>query len=114
MKVPVYQEFTVGNSGSVQVGIENVVNVKTLKMCFNEKIDKEMVKITDTIENRIQNAILAAMDSFITPKIKLAIKTIKALCGRDATSVVASSERGEHIRITCLKTYPKGTTRYMC
>ena len=36
----------------------------------------------------------------VTPKIELAIWLINASSGRDATSVMASSERGENIGIT--------------
>ena len=36
-----------------------------------------MGNIVDTVENRVQNAILTAIDSTITPKIELAIKSKK-------------------------------------
>ena len=78
---------------------ENTVNVKTFERCFNEKIDKEMSNIVDTVEDRIQNAILTAIDSIVAPKIELAIRSINASSGQDATSVTANSERGEHVGI---------------
>ena len=59
-----------------------------------------MGNIVDKFEDRIQNAILTAIDTIITPKIELAIRSINASSGRDATSVMASSERGEQIGIT--------------
>ena len=46
---------------------ENTVNVQPLERCFNEKIAKEMSNIVDTVEDRIQNAILTAIDKFMTP-----------------------------------------------
>ena len=61
-----------------------------------------MINIFDTIEDRIQNAILTAIDSIFAPKIELAIMSMNASSGRDATSVTARSERGEHIGITAL------------
>ena len=96
------QEFTVGNSDGGQAVNENVVKVKTLERCFIERIDKEMGNIVDTVENRIQNAILTAIDSIITPEIESAIRSMNASSGRGATSVMVSSERGEHIGITAL------------
>ena len=63
-------------------------------------IDREMGNIVNIVENGIENAILAAIDSIITPKIELAIRSINASSGRDATSVIAYSERGEHIGIS--------------
>ena len=70
------QEFTVNTSGSNLAANENLVNVKTLERCFNEKLDREMANIIDTVEDRIQNAILTALHSIITPKIELAIRSI--------------------------------------
>ena len=61
-----------------------------------------MGNIVDTVEDRIQNAILSAADSIITPKIELAIRSVNASTGREATSLMATSEGGDHIRITAL------------
>ena len=58
-----------------------------------------MSNIVDTVEDRIQNAILTTIDNIVTPKIELAISSINASSGRDATSVSASSERREHVGI---------------
>ena len=90
------QEFSVGNSDGGPAVNENVVNVKTLERCVNEKIDKTMGNIVDTVEDKIQNAILTLIDCIITPEVELAIRSKNASSGRDATSVMASSERGEH------------------
>ena len=79
---------------------ENTVNVKTLKRCFIERIDKEMSYIVDTVKDRIQNAILTAIGTSVAPKIELAIRSINASSGRDATSVTGNSGRGEHIGMT--------------
>ena len=43
---------------------------------------------------------LTTIDTIVTPKIELAIRSINASSERHATSVMASSERGEHIGIT--------------
>ena len=88
--------FTVGNSDTNPVVNETLGNVKTLERCFNERIDKEMGNIVDTVEDRIQKEILTAINSIVARKIELAIRSIKASFGRDATSVTANSPRGEH------------------
>ena len=75
------------------------MNVKTLERCFNEIFDREMSNIVDTVENRIQNAILTAIEDIVAPKIELAIRSINASSGRDVTSVTANSERGERVGI---------------
>ena len=89
------QDFTVGTSGNNTVINENVVNVKTLERCFNERSDREMSNIVDTVEDRIQNAILTAIENIVAPKIELAIRSINASSGRDVTSVTRNSEREE-------------------
>ena len=93
------RDFTVGTSSNDSIVNGNAMSVKTLERCFNERIDREMSNIVDTVEDRIQNAILAAIDNIVTPKIELAIRSIKASSGRDATSVSANSERKEHVGI---------------
>ena len=59
-----------------------------------------MGNIVDTDEDRIPIAILTAIIRFIAPKIELAIRSIDASSGRDATSFTTNSERGEDIGIT--------------
>ena len=73
--------------------------MKTLEKCFDERIDWEMNNFVDTFEDRIQNAILTAIDCIVAPKVDLAIRSINASSGRDATSVTANSERAEHVGI---------------
>ena len=94
------RDFTVGTSDNNLMVNGNTVNVKILERYFNERIDRELSNIVDTVEDRIQNAILTAIDSIVAPKIELVFRSINASSGRDATSVTANSERGEHIGIT--------------
>ena len=60
-----YRDLTVGTSNKNLVTKENTVNVKTLERCFNGRIDREMNNIVDTVEVRVQNAILTAIDSIV-------------------------------------------------
>ena len=93
------QDFTVGTSNVSSIVDENASNVKTLERCFNERIDREMNKIVETVEDRIQNATLTAIDNIVAPKIELAIRSMNTSSGRDVTSVSAISERREHAGI---------------
>ena len=56
--------------------------------------------IVDTVEGRIQNATLTAIDKIVAPKMELTIRSVNVSSGQNATSVMARSERGEKIRIT--------------
>ena len=94
------QDFTVGTSSINMEIIESTVNVKNLERYFNARIDKEMSNIVDTVEDRIQNANLTAIDNIVAPKIALTIRSRNASSGRDVTSVNANSERGEHVGIS--------------
>ena len=59
----------------------------------------EINNIVETVEDRIQNAILTAIDNIVAPKIELAIRSLNESSGRDVTSVSANSERREHAGI---------------
>ena len=93
------RDFTVSTSNNDSVVNGNAMSVKTLERCFNERIDREMSNIVDTVEDRIQNAILTAIENIVAPKIELAIRSINASSGRDATSVSANSERRERVGV---------------
>ena len=93
------RDFTVGTASNDPIVNANTMSVKTFERCFNERIDREMNSIVDTVEDRIQNAILTAIDNIVTRKIELAIKSINASSGRDVTSVSANSERRERVGI---------------
>ena len=98
------RDFTVNTSSTNTVINENVVNVKTLERCFNERIDRKMSNIVDTVDERIQNSLLTAIENIVAPKTKteLAIRSTNASSGRDVTSVTANSERAENIGINTL------------
>ena len=93
------EDFPAGTSSSNMAFTESMVNVKILERCFNKRIDREMSNFVDTVEDKIQNAILTAIDNIVGPKIELAIRSINASSGQYATSVTANSERGEHVGI---------------
>ena len=58
-----------------------------------------MSNIVDTVEDRIQNALLTAIDNIVAPNIELAIRSINASSGRDVTSASVNSELREHVGI---------------
>ena len=93
------RDFSVGTFSKNLTTNEITVNMKTLERCFNERIDREVSNIVDTVENKIQNAILTAIDNIVAPKIELAYRLKIGSSGRDVTSVLANSERGEHAEI---------------
>ena len=68
------RDFTAGTSTNNSATNESAVNVKTLERCLNERIDREMSNVVDTVEHGIQNAILTAIDNIVAPKIELAIR----------------------------------------
>ena len=48
------RDLTIDTSSINLVTKVTTVNVKTLEKCFNEKIDREMSDIVDTVEDRVQ------------------------------------------------------------
>ena len=112
------QEFTVNNSGSNLATNKNLVTVRTSEKCFMKELIGKWVTLLTLccyFEDRIQNATPTAMDSFNTLIFKLAIRPTNEPSGRDATSIMANSERGEHVGITAsFENVPEKTTHYMC
>ena len=106
------QDFSVRTSSNNSVVNGNAITVKTLERCFIERIDREMNNIVDTVEDRIQNAILTAIDKIVAPKIELAIRSGNASSGGDATSVPANSERREHVGINTSFEKASGKTKH--
>ena len=90
------RDFTADISSDNSTINGHAMNVETFERFFNERIDKEMSNIVDTVEDRIQNGILTAFDNIIAPKSDLAIRSINASSGRDATTVSANSERRKY------------------
>ena len=77
------RDFTVNISGSISTTNENTVNVQILERCFSGSIDGEIGNIVVTVEDRFQNAILTAIDRFISPRIELAVRSINVSSGRE-------------------------------
>ena len=74
-----------------------------------------MGNILNAVEDRIQNLILIAIDRIVAPEIDLAIRSINASCGRNATNLTAKSERGENIGITApFENVSDKILNYMC
>ena len=59
-----------------------------------------MTSIVNTVEDSIQNSILTAIDSIVAPIMELAIRSINAVPGQDATNFTAISELGEQVWMT--------------
>ena len=65
------QDFTVGTSNVTSIINENELNVKTLERCFNERIDREMENIVETVEDRIQSQKQVIVSTADQPKTLL-------------------------------------------
>ena len=70
-----------------------------------------MSNIVDTVEDRVQNAILIAIDSIVAPEIELAFRSLNVSSGQDPTGVTANTERGEHVRINVFFENASGTKK---
>ena len=64
------QEFTTEIPSSKYAANESLVNVKNMEGCFIERIGKQTDNNVDTVEIRIQNANLTAIDGDNASKIE--------------------------------------------
>ena len=93
---PVDREITVINDDSIPVTDENTED-------FQERWKeaqwiglREMGKIGEAGEDRIQNTTLTAIGTTITPRIELAVRTKDTSSEPDAARVTAKSKLGKH------------------
>ena len=77
------------------VANENSVDVQTLESVFIDSVAIEMGYVIGAIENRIQNATLAALDKKIPESNQLAVRSMIASSEVDAASVSENPEHGE-------------------
>ena len=104
------RDFTAGTTIDNSAVNGNAMYVKTLESCFNERIDREMSNFVDTVEDWIQNAILAAIDNIVTSKIELAIRSINASSGRMRLACQQPQNVGNMWELMpLLKTHPETT-----
>ena len=69
------REITVNSRVGIPTISENAVTIQALEKYSNQRINGENDKIVETILVRIQNTISTAIDNFITPRMKLAVKS---------------------------------------
>ena len=86
-------EFTTDYNNGTALINENAINIQALEANLTDRFTRNLDIVVDTIEGRIQNAILAACKNIITPRIELAVRSITASSGRHASSVEAGSNR---------------------
>ena len=84
------RDSTVGTSSNNITINESAMSVKTLERRFNQRIDRELGNFVDKVQDRIQNAILTAIDNNVAPKIELANRSMNTSSGGDATCVKAN------------------------
>ena len=78
---------------------DNTEQVQILEKRLADRIATETSNVVKTVEDRIQNAILTAIDNIIAPRIDLTVMSIRASSGKDVASVIANSESGEQVGI---------------
>ena len=81
------------------------MNAQTLERCFTDTKDREMGNIVGTVEDRIQNATLTAVDDIFRPKIELVVRMKAASTEQDTFSITANLERGQNLGITAFFQY---------
>ena len=64
---PAGRTFAVNKIYIMLIANENTVNVQSLEICLPYRVVRELVNVVETVEDRIQNAILTTIDNIITP-----------------------------------------------
>ena len=69
--------------------------VHTLERSVVNKVRSEVENVITTIETKVRDAILTAIESLVVPGVELAIKSVNAFYGRDVSSVVPDPNQKE-------------------
>ena len=71
----------------------------TFKRSMIDEALMELSDVVETVEEKIRNSVLTAIEIIITPRIELAIRSMNATSGWNTASVTSISERGEQTMI---------------
>ena len=64
------------------------VGMHTLEKNFADKIGREVDSVMTTVETRVENVEMTAIENLVIPTVELAMKSVDASSGRGAESVV--------------------------
>ena len=73
--------------------IGSQVDMHVLEKKIVRKMRNEVDSVIITVATRVQGAILFAVETFVTPRVELAMKSANAPSGRDVDSVVPNPEQ---------------------
>ena len=74
---------------------EVAANVETWEICFNQRIDRTLGNIADTVKDRSKDAICNAIGRFNTTSIELASRSLISSSERGNASMTANPQQGE-------------------
>ena len=93
------RDFTVRNIDNSRITNEIIVDGQTWEKSLTKRFAREMGNIIETVEKKIQSALLSAMDNLLTPRFELAVRSMNASSRLDTVSVTAILECGEQVHI---------------
>ena len=83
-----HNDFDIGDSASPKLVIQNIIGDKNGRAVDNSVL---------TVENRMHDAILTAMDKIVFPGVEIAVKSITGSSGHGQNSEVQSSDREDFL-----------------
>ena len=86
----VEEKITSNNAKNPAKGNTSEIDVHTLEKNFANKVRGEVDSVMTTVENRVRDAILTAIESLVIPRVELAMKSVNASSGRDENSIFFS------------------------
>ena len=69
------------------------VDMHTREEKMVSKVRSEVDCVTSTVENRVQDAVLTAIENILIPRVKLAMKSANAFSGRSVDGNVVEHEQ---------------------
>ena len=89
-----YQTSRFGNIfGRFIVGENCAIQDQVIEKNIADKIRKEVDGALMSVENRVHDAMLTAMDNVVIPRIEMAVRSITESSGRGPNSTVRNSDQ---------------------
>ena len=83
----------VNKFGSSADGENSASQAQVIEKNITDKIKKEVGKIVMAIKNRVNDAILTALDNVVIPPVEMAARSITQSSGRGPSSVIQNPDR---------------------
>ena len=91
------EQQTNGQHNNVERFVDSAIQNQVIENYFNHRIRRAVNNALLTVENRMHNTILTAMDKMVIPRVEMAVKSITGSSGHGPKSEVQNPDRKDFL-----------------